>query len=536
MATLSDRNRDQLDALFAPWNRSDEPGLAVGVGLDGEPIYRRGFGMASLESGRAITPTTRMRIGSTTKHFTALAALLLAEERKLNLDVPIRHYLPEMQGPGGEPSIRQLLQHRGGSRCYLDLGFIGHGMVAGPKGYALAMQQRQKGRNFPPGTAVVYNNGGYQLVSAAIDRAAGMSFEAFVTDRLFAPLGMRDTLTLENDMRIVEGMATLHVATLDGRWRRGIFPYEDMRGDGCIVSTIDDMMRWTAHLAGRDRFASSESWAELTASPLLPDGSISRYALGLINDSYRGLRTLHHGGGVIGGVSQMILFPDHGLDINIMTNGAVGADPVTLAERVADILLEDALQSASAAPLAADYESLIGIWWSDETGMIYEMRDSDGMLRVAVCGSNMWPLIETDGNTLTASPGAVGDVRFAYPSDGSMTIGFGGVAARYHQLSPSTETAAAFAARSSGNFTCEDGDCVARFEAHHDLLIMKISDDIGSSDLSVSLHGDRAAIAKRAVGQLPFAAALSFDAADGLITRFRLSTSRTRNLEFVRDV
>ena len=101
--------------------RDDAPGLAVGARLDGETVYRRGVGMASLEAGVAMSPVTRSRIGSTTKHFTALLALLLAEEGRLDLDVPIRTYLPELDGPGGEPSIRLLLQHRGGSRCYRSL-------------------------------------------------------------------------------------------------------------------------------------------------------------------------------------------------------------------------------------------------------------------------------------------------------------------------------------------------------------------------------------------------------------------------------
>ena len=68
---------EQLDALFAPWNRTDEPGLVVGVVKDGALIYRRGFGMASLEHAVANTPKTRMRIGSTSKHFTCLLASLL---------------------------------------------------------------------------------------------------------------------------------------------------------------------------------------------------------------------------------------------------------------------------------------------------------------------------------------------------------------------------------------------------------------------------------------------------------------------------
>ena len=134
---------EALSSLFAPWNTSHAPGVAVGVRQDGEILLRRGYGLASVEAGTALTPNSRLRIGSTTKHFTALIALLLAEDGLLDLDAPVRESIAELQGPGGDPSVRQLLQHRGGSRCYLDLGFIAHGMAVPPRGRILEMQRRQ---------------------------------------------------------------------------------------------------------------------------------------------------------------------------------------------------------------------------------------------------------------------------------------------------------------------------------------------------------------------------------------------------------
>jgi D-aminopeptidase len=213
----------ELDKLFAPWNRSDAPGLAIGVALADRIVYRRGVGLASVESGQALSPSTRMRIGSTSKHFTALLALLLAEEGKIDLDAPICRYVDGLEGPGGEPSLRLLLQHRGGSRCYLDLGFIGHGMAITPPGRALAMQRLQRDRNFAPGEAVIYNNGGYQLATAAIERAGAAPFAQQLRERLLEPVGMPDTLLLPSDLTLTPRMATLHIAD-SGSWRRGIFP------------------------------------------------------------------------------------------------------------------------------------------------------------------------------------------------------------------------------------------------------------------------------------------------------------------------
>lgn len=86
----------KLDVLFQPWNRSDAPGLSVGVAYRGEVVYRRGFGLASIEHATINTPTKRMRIGSTSKQFCALCIMLLAEDGKLDLDRPVRSYLPEL--------------------------------------------------------------------------------------------------------------------------------------------------------------------------------------------------------------------------------------------------------------------------------------------------------------------------------------------------------------------------------------------------------------------------------------------------------
>ena len=97
-----------LDDLFASRNRGDAPGLVIGVALHGKPVYRRGFGLASVELGVANTPWTRMRIGSTSKHFTCLAIMLLAEDGLLDIDAGVGRYVPELSAGQGRPTLRQL--------------------------------------------------------------------------------------------------------------------------------------------------------------------------------------------------------------------------------------------------------------------------------------------------------------------------------------------------------------------------------------------------------------------------------------------
>jgi CubicO group peptidase (beta-lactamase class C family) len=520
----------RIAELFAPWARTDAPGLVVGVAYQGAVIFRSGFGMASLETSVALTPTTKLRIGSTSKHFTALLALLLVEEGKLNLDLPIRTYLPSLTGPGGDPTARQLLQHRGGSRCYLDLGFIGHGMATPPLGSAFAAQQRQRVRNFAPGEATIYNNGGYHLVSMAIEKVGAAPFETQLEERFFAPLGMPNSLGLPSDHRIVPGMATLHVPVAGGGWRRGLFPSEEMRGEGSIVSTVDDMLAWAAHLRRRDRFATVESWRQLVEVPTTRDGRVGVYALGLMVQTYRGLRAVHHAGGVIGGSSQMLTFPDDGLDIVILANGAPGADPTALAERVADIVLEDRLGPKPEETDASQSPHLIGHWWSPDSEVIYTISEAAGALKLGVCGGPGLPMRPEGVDQAVVSAGSLGDiVTDLQLEDGGLAVRFGDTRIVHQRVAADEIGKRAFvAAVLPRTFRSEDGDCALSFtgEAEDNQAIFQ--DGHGASMLTVEALSATLALARRSVGQLPFAVALSLQKDGGLI----LSTSRTRFLRF----
>ncbi|HLK23613.1 MAG TPA: serine hydrolase domain-containing protein [Caulobacteraceae bacterium] len=525
---------EQLDALFAPWNRTDEPGLVVGVVKDGALIYRRGFGMASLEHGAANTPKTRMRIGSISKHFTCLLALLLAEEGKLDLDAPIRAYVPELTGPGGEPTLRQLMQHRGGSRCYLDLSFIGHGMATPPVGRALALQVRQRGRNFAPGEAMIYNNGGYHLVSIAIERVGGAPFEQQLKTRLFDVVGMPDTASVPTDHEMTPGIASMHMPKSDGGWRRGLFPSDEVRGEGAIVSTVDDMLRWTAHLRRRDRFGSAKTWAELTELPRYADGSLGVYALGLMLDDYRGLPTVHHSGGVMGGTAQMILYPDEGLDVVILCNGARNADVVRLGQQVADIVLADRVGPEAATVPADSLKAAQGDYWSRETGTVLSLYDDGGVLKLAICkGAVGVALVPREDGWLICPAGGIGEIAVR-PDGDRLQVRFGPGASEFERLSDEGADAAAFTALAPGRYASADADTTAVIEADGDGARISLSDGLGRVTAPLISLSPRVAYSKPAGVNATFRHVITLAVEDGRAAGFRLNTARTRGLEFQR--
>jgi CubicO group peptidase (beta-lactamase class C family) len=374
-----------LDEIFQVANRGDAPGLVVGIARHGKPLYRRGFGLASIEHGVANTAWTRMRIGSTSKHFTCLAAMLLVEEGKLDIDIGVRRYLPELPALPGEPTLRQFMTHTGGFRCYLDIGAISSAMAITPKGVGLAAQVRQRDVNFAPGDMMLYNNGGYHMLSLVIERVSGIPFERFLEERIFAPLGMVDTRSVPSDFEIHRGMATLHVPGLEGGWRRGIFPTEEIRGEGAMISTIDDMLSWLSHLRGPHTVGSDDTWSQMTTPTRLNNGTVNPYALGLMVHRYRDVDVIHHAGGVTGGTCQMITVPSHALDIIIMTNG-ITASPVDLAYRIIDELVgDDALGAREPRAARARFPNLLGKRYYDPAShLLVEFGAVDDKLGLGV--------------------------------------------------------------------------------------------------------------------------------------------------------
>jgi CubicO group peptidase (beta-lactamase class C family) len=543
MNTLSPPVAAALDALFLATNRSDAPGLIIGVALHGRPVYRRAFGLASLEHGVANSLGTRMRIGSTSKQFAALAALLLVEDGLLDLDAGVRTCLPELQPLAPEPTLRQLMTHTSGLRDSLDLALISTGLALRPQGDGLAAQARQREANFPPGEKMIYSNGGYHLLSLAIERVSGMAFEQFLAERIFEPLGMADTRSVPSDLEIHRDMATLHVPQPDGRYRRGLFPSEEVRGEGGIVSTIDDMLRWLAHLRGPHRVGREDSWDQMLATAHLNNGFACRYAMGLHVEPYRGVDVIHHSGTVIGGSCQMLTVPEHALDLIIMSNGAQ-VSVIDLAEQVVDVVLGDeALPSpARTAAESALYTPLLGATYaSPSTGMVFGFADANGKLGFAIHNSPPVPAREEDGALcLDFSRIVTGPYRVALqvpgqdePAPPTLELDDAGtlhVLTRLPEPPPLAEAGRALV----GRYDVPDVAAQARIAFEGDELLLRISSEFGPHVLRLkALAADL--FAWNCCGPLAaLGGTLRVERSDGRTSGLRLDTLRTRHLHFQR--
>lgn len=348
----------RIDALFSRFNTCDAPGVVIGIALHGQPVYRRGFGLANLELPVTLSSSMRLRIGSTTKHFTALAYLLLCEEGKAALDDPIGQYLPELHPVTHGVTLLQLMCNVGGLRdvCDLVLRFSGAGRPVSAAD-ALSLYRDLGEINAAPGTSWIYNNSGYLMLSAAIERITDQPLETVLQEKIFKPVGMNDTLLRRYDTDFVPNSAALHMINLRGDYEKAYFGI-DFAGAGAMVSTVDDMLRWTLHM-DRPVVGSEKTWALLKTPYTLRNGTSTGYAMGLMLGSHRGLETLSHPGGGMGGNAQMIKVPGIGLDVVIMINRH-DVQSMQLAYQVIDACLPE-LPSDSATqtqpPLTGTFRS-----------------------------------------------------------------------------------------------------------------------------------------------------------------------------------
>src|SRR5687767_10141619 len=247
----------RTDRIFAQWDRSDSPGCAVGVFRDGRIAYARGYGMANLELGVALSPQSVLDIGSTSKQFTAMAIVLLARQGKLSLDDDIRKHIPELPAYGKTVTIRHILTHTSGLRDYLTLWYLAGIADADftTEAEALEIIARQKVLNFAPGEQRLYSNSGFFLASVLVERASGKSLAQFAEEHIFRPLGMRHTRFNNDHTSIIPGRATGYARRDGGGYSTSMSDFEQI-GDGGVLTSVEDLQRWdenfyTGQVGGR---------------------------------------------------------------------------------------------------------------------------------------------------------------------------------------------------------------------------------------------------------------------------------------------
>jgi len=261
-----------------------------------------------------------MRLGSITKQFTAFGFLLLCETGKASLDDRLEKYFPEFHRVTHGITMRQILGHTSGLPDACNIRFRLAGFEGEPNSAAeIIAQYRSLSRlQNEPGTKWRYNNGGYMIASEVIARVAGTGFKEFLAENVFSPIGMWDTLVRPWDTDFLPNSAMPHTMTPQGRFEKRYFGV-DPAGAGSVMSTADDMLRWLEHM-DRPIVGSRQTWSLMKTPQLLSNGVSTGYGFGLSSGTYRGMKTLGHLGGWIGGNSYAVKLPEVELDLVVISN------------------------------------------------------------------------------------------------------------------------------------------------------------------------------------------------------------------------
>jgi len=376
----------RVDSVFSAIDGTARPGCALGVSRNGELVYQRGYGMANLETGTAITPGSIFHVASISKQFTAMAVALLARDGKLSLDDDIRKYLPEIPDYGHRITLANLIHHTSGLRDQWNL--LGMAGWRFPEDLiteqdVLDIVSRQRGLNFTPGDEYIYSNTGFTLLAVIVKRVSGKSLRDFADERIFKPLGMTQTHFHDNHAMVVPGRTSAYEAGPPGPWKVSI-PTFDTYGATSLFTTVGDLLKWEQNFASAA--VGGKALIDAAQQPTkLNNGSALPYGYGLSLESYRGVRAVGHGGADAGYRADVVRFPDQGVAITALCNFGT-AQPNGLTRKVADVLLEGSLQARPAAAGPAITLTRVQL---DRLAGVYKRRNVDDALKVAVKDSGL---------------------------------------------------------------------------------------------------------------------------------------------------
>ena len=334
----------RLDSAAAAWLATGgSPSVSVAVVRGRDTLLVKAYGVANLEWNARATPATVYRIGSVTKQFTAALVLQLVDSGRVRLDDSLGAYLAAVPERWRGVKLRQLLNHTSGIPSYTDTP---RGRRRFPEDLppdSIVMITAGDTLDFAPGTRWHYDNTGYLLLGMLLEKVTGKSYATLLEERLFRPVGLRETRYCDTDP-VVPERAVGYYRESDGSFHNA--PWISMTqpfSAGSLCATARDLVRWNQALHG-GRVISAASYRAMTA----PEGGATtapvRYGYGLIVDSLAGSPMITHGGAIHGFMAANAWFPAQSLSVTVLANN-MNCVPDALMRTLARIVIEDARTS-----------------------------------------------------------------------------------------------------------------------------------------------------------------------------------------------
>ena len=307
-----------IDNLVQETYKPTEPGAAVIVVRDGEIIYRKGHGMANLELGVPIEPDMVFRMGSIGKQFTAVAILMLTEQGKLSLDDPITKFLPDYPTHDHLITIEHLLTHTSGIKNHTDMP---ESQLLWRKDYAvqeLIDCFKNQPMQFAPGKRWAYNNSGYILLGAIIEKVSGQTYQQFIQQNIFDRLGMKQSY-YDCPLQVIPRRVSGYEKSPEGFKNADYLSMTQPYAAGALASTVDDLAVWDSALY-TEQLIKQETLHKAFVPYRLMDGTSTAYGYGWLISEYEEHLSIEHSGGIFGFTTYAIRMPNDRVFVAILTN------------------------------------------------------------------------------------------------------------------------------------------------------------------------------------------------------------------------
>ncbi len=409
-----------IEAAMRAWN---VPGVAIAVVRGDSVVYQRGYGVREVGRPEPVDPYTLFGVMSTTKAFTSAAVAMLVDEGLVSWNDPVTKHLPGFRLPDPwvtrEFTVRDLLSHRSG----LERGdFLWFG--SGYDRAQLVHQLRYVDEIAPFRAAYGYSNNLYITAGEMVARVSGTSWDDFIDQRIFTPLGMHATNSSVVDLHDALNVARPHEELAAGLTAIAYRSLDNEAPGGSINSSAHDMAQWVRLQLGGGTFEGRElisaAALEMTRTPhtIVPFGDAALrtnpgmhflfYAMGWTVQDYRGTRLVQHSGGIDGLRSRVAMLPEHDVGVVILTNKGswnslhdvirnrvldayLGAEPVEWSEVFLADVREQRRQAAEAAERteaarvpgtrpSLEPSGYVGAYWNEAFGDAHVRLEGDRLI------------------------------------------------------------------------------------------------------------------------------------------------------------
>ena len=327
----------KIDELMKIYNSYRQFNGAVLVAENGKVIFKKGYGMANMEWNIPVETDTRFRLGSITKQFTSMLVLQLVQEGKIKVDGKLTDYLPDYRKDTGDRiTIHQLLNHTSGIPSYTGLPNFFQEISRNPYSVSDFVKKFASGDlEFEPGTKWNYNNSGYFLLGAIIERVTGKPYEQALKERIFDPIGMKNT-GYDHHETILARRAAGYEKRPGGYINA---PYLDMAlpyAAGSLYSTVEDLYLW-------DQALYTEKLLSPQLKELMYKPGMSNYAYGwVVRKAPLGAQDeqvtiIEHGGG-INGFNTLITRMPESKNLIVLLNNTGGTKLGEIFQKISAIL------------------------------------------------------------------------------------------------------------------------------------------------------------------------------------------------------